>query len=172
MGAALCAATNDWVARELLDREPRLRASILVPPHNVELALKEIERVANDRRFVQVLLFAMGDMLLGRRLSGSEAAEWGIVHRAVPSGRLDAELDELVDQLASGPTVISMISPAVRSNRLYRSSGGLRSFPSTASRYSPAVTLTPGCVSGARSWGFQFSPSYTRANRYRPFSTR
>jgi predicted TIM-barrel fold metal-dependent hydrolase len=68
MAAALCAAINDWVARELLDREPRLRASILVPPHNPELALNEIERVATDRRFVQVLLFAMGDMLLGRRL--------------------------------------------------------------------------------------------------------
>jgi uncharacterized protein len=56
------------MAKELLDREPRLRASILVLLHNPELALAEIERVAADRRFVQVLLFAMGDMLLGRRL--------------------------------------------------------------------------------------------------------
>ncbi len=38
MAAALCAAMNDWVASELLDREPRLRASILVPPHSPELA--------------------------------------------------------------------------------------------------------------------------------------
>src|SRR5712691_3763386 len=68
MAAALCAAVNDWVARELLDREPRLRASILVPAHNPALAVKEIERVAQDRRFVQVLLLAMGEMLLGRRL--------------------------------------------------------------------------------------------------------
>jgi uncharacterized protein len=56
------------VAKELLDREPRLRASILVPAHNPALAVKEIERLAPDRRFVQVLLFAMGEMLLGRRL--------------------------------------------------------------------------------------------------------
>jgi len=68
MAAALCAAVNDWTARELLDREPRLRASILVPTHSPALAVDEIERVAADRRFVQVLLFAMGDMLLGRRL--------------------------------------------------------------------------------------------------------
>src|SRR5262247_1064866 len=68
MAAALCAAVNDWVARELLDREPRLRASILVPAHSAELAVAEIERLAADRRFVQVLLPAMGDMLLGRRL--------------------------------------------------------------------------------------------------------
>jgi hypothetical protein len=68
MAAALCAAVNDWVAKELLDREPRLRASILVPAHNPALAVAEIERLAGDRRFVQVLLLAMGEMLLGRRL--------------------------------------------------------------------------------------------------------
>jgi predicted TIM-barrel fold metal-dependent hydrolase len=67
MAMALCSAINDWVAKELLDREPRLRASILVPVHNPERAVAEIERVAADRRFVQVLLLAMGDMLLGRR---------------------------------------------------------------------------------------------------------
>jgi predicted TIM-barrel fold metal-dependent hydrolase len=67
MAMALCAAVNDWVAKELLDREPRLRASILVPVHNPERAAAEITRVAVDRRFVQVLLFAMGDTLLGRR---------------------------------------------------------------------------------------------------------
>ena len=68
MAAGLCKAVNDWTARELLDREPRLRASIVVPVHNPTLAVAEIERAARDRRFVQVLLFAMGDMLLGRRL--------------------------------------------------------------------------------------------------------
>ena len=67
MAAALCAAVNDWTAKELLDREPRLRASILLPAHNPALALREIERLAPDRRFVQVLLLAMGEMLLGRR---------------------------------------------------------------------------------------------------------
>jgi hypothetical protein len=68
MAAALCTAVNDWVTHELLDREPRLRASILVPAHNPALAVKEIERRASDRRFVQVLLLAMGEMLLGRRV--------------------------------------------------------------------------------------------------------
>lgn len=67
MAMALCAAVNDWTAKELLDREPRLRGSILVPLHNPEHALEEIKRVAADRRFVQVLLFAMGDAPLGRR---------------------------------------------------------------------------------------------------------
>jgi 2-(1,2-epoxy-1,2-dihydrophenyl)acetyl-CoA isomerase len=44
-------------------------------------------------------------LLLGRELSGAEAAEWGLIHRAVPDGELDAAVDELVAELASGPTV-------------------------------------------------------------------
>jgi predicted TIM-barrel fold metal-dependent hydrolase len=68
MAAAICAAVNDWTAHALLDREPRLRASILVPMHNPALAVAEIERKASDRRFVQVLVLAMGEMLLGRRI--------------------------------------------------------------------------------------------------------
>jgi predicted TIM-barrel fold metal-dependent hydrolase len=67
MAAALCSAVNDWVAKELLDIEPRLRASILLPAHDVELSLREIERVAPDGRFVQALFLAMGEAPLGRR---------------------------------------------------------------------------------------------------------
>jgi len=44
-------------------------------------------------------------LLLGRRLDGREAADWGLVHRAVPAERLDDEVVELVDRLANGPTV-------------------------------------------------------------------
>jgi 2-(1,2-epoxy-1,2-dihydrophenyl)acetyl-CoA isomerase len=44
-------------------------------------------------------------LLLGRELSGTEAADWGLVHRAVPAGELDAAVEEVVQQLAGGPTV-------------------------------------------------------------------
>jgi 2-(1,2-epoxy-1,2-dihydrophenyl)acetyl-CoA isomerase len=44
-------------------------------------------------------------LLLGRKLTGKEAAEWGLVHRAVPVTELDATVDELLAQLATGPTV-------------------------------------------------------------------
>jgi 2-(1,2-epoxy-1,2-dihydrophenyl)acetyl-CoA isomerase len=44
-------------------------------------------------------------LLLGRRLDGREAAEWGLVHRAVPADGLDAEVDAVVERLAGGPTV-------------------------------------------------------------------
>jgi predicted TIM-barrel fold metal-dependent hydrolase len=67
MAAALCKAVNGWIACEWLDREPRLRASILVPPQDAELAAAEIERCAADPRFVQVLLLVMGDRPLGHR---------------------------------------------------------------------------------------------------------
>src|SRR3712207_1302239 len=56
MAIALCRAVNDWIAREWLDAEPRLRASIVVPPQAPDLAAEEIERLAPDRRFVSVLL--------------------------------------------------------------------------------------------------------------------
>jgi 2-(1,2-epoxy-1,2-dihydrophenyl)acetyl-CoA isomerase len=44
-------------------------------------------------------------LLLGRALSGIEAAEWGAIHRAVPPADLDGAVEELVDKLATGPTV-------------------------------------------------------------------
>lgn len=69
MAAALCRAANDWMAREWLDREPKLRAGILVPVEDPGLAVEEIERRAADRRFVQVLLFGAGETLLGRRVN-------------------------------------------------------------------------------------------------------
>jgi 2-(1,2-epoxy-1,2-dihydrophenyl)acetyl-CoA isomerase len=44
-------------------------------------------------------------LLLGRKLGGTEAAEWGLIHRAVPAGEVDQVTDELVATLAAGPTV-------------------------------------------------------------------
>ncbi len=67
MGAAMARGVNDWIAREWLDRDSRLRASIVVPQQNPEMAVEEIERVAADKRFVQVLLLVGGEITLGRR---------------------------------------------------------------------------------------------------------
>jgi len=44
-------------------------------------------------------------LLLGRKLSGAEAASWGLIHRAVHDAELDAEVAALVGRLAAGPTV-------------------------------------------------------------------
>ena len=67
MSAAFCTAVNEWLAREWLDKDTRLRGSILVPTENPELAVEEIERRADDKRFVQVLMYAMNEKPLGRR---------------------------------------------------------------------------------------------------------
>ena len=66
MGAAICSAVNDWIIEHWLDREPRLRASIVVPAQAPLLAVEEIERRAADQRFVQVLLPVACEMMLGR----------------------------------------------------------------------------------------------------------
>jgi hypothetical protein len=66
LAAALARALNDWIAAEWLGREPRLRASILIPLQDPDLAVAEIERRAGDPRFVQVMVLAMGDMPLGK----------------------------------------------------------------------------------------------------------
>lgn len=44
-------------------------------------------------------------LLLGRVLGGAEAAQWGLVHQAVPADELDAAAAEVVGRLAAGPTV-------------------------------------------------------------------
>jgi uncharacterized protein len=67
MGNAFASAVNDWLAKEWLDQDSRLRGSIVVPTQNVEHAVDEIERCAKDPRFVQVLLLASMDNPLGKR---------------------------------------------------------------------------------------------------------
>jgi 2-(1,2-epoxy-1,2-dihydrophenyl)acetyl-CoA isomerase len=44
-------------------------------------------------------------LLLGRKLSGRDAHEWGLIHESVPAADLDHAVQQLVDRLASGPTV-------------------------------------------------------------------
>ncbi len=44
-------------------------------------------------------------VMLGRRITGVEAADLGLIHRAVPTPDLAATTDALVDELAGGPTV-------------------------------------------------------------------
>ena len=55
------------------------------------------------RRIGEVLAREM--LVLGRAVSGAEAAEWGMVHASRPAAELDGAADEVVAHLASGPTV-------------------------------------------------------------------
>lgn len=65
---ALARAANDWQIAEWLDKEPRLRASIVVPSQIPHLAAQEIERVAGHPGFVQVLLPVRSHHPYGSRL--------------------------------------------------------------------------------------------------------
>ncbi len=80
MAAGFCRAINDWIAAEWLARDPRLRASIVVPMQAPDLAVEEIERRAADNRFVSILVLAQGEtaarpapLLAG--LAGGRAAQ-------------------------------------------------------------------------------------------------
>ena len=86
MGAGFARAINDWMAKEWLDKELRLRASIVIPTQNAELAVEEIDRVAPDRRFVQVLMPLMLDAPLGKRQS------WPIYAAAEKTGCRSASM--------------------------------------------------------------------------------
>ena len=65
---ALASAVNDWQIAEWLGREPRLRASIVVPSQIPHLAAREIDRVGDHPGFVQVALPVRTPHPLGSRL--------------------------------------------------------------------------------------------------------
>jgi predicted TIM-barrel fold metal-dependent hydrolase len=65
--AALAQAINDWQIAEWLDPEPRLRAALVVPCDDGELAAAEVRRLGHDRRFVQILLPVRTGEPLGKR---------------------------------------------------------------------------------------------------------
>ncbi|MCT7659073.1 enoyl-CoA hydratase/isomerase family protein [Mycobacterium deserti] len=44
-------------------------------------------------------------LLLGEKVTGTDAADWGLIHRCVDGSELDDVVEELVTRLASGPTV-------------------------------------------------------------------
>ena len=67
--AALVSAVNDWQIAEWLEPEPRLRASIVVPSQQPELAAQEIRRVGDQQGFVQVFLPARSAIPYGNRLN-------------------------------------------------------------------------------------------------------
>lgn len=64
--AAVASAVNDWQRERWLDADPRLHASVIVPTQAPEAAAREIDRVATDGRFVQVLMYVRDRMPLGR----------------------------------------------------------------------------------------------------------
>lgn len=127
LAAALCRAMNDWIAAEWLDKEPRLRAAMVVPAQNAELAVEEIERRVGDRRFVSIQLLALGETPLGRRVHWpiyAAAERHGLPvdihagssyrHPPTPSGWGSFALEDYVDMSAGFMSqLISLVTEGV-----------------------------------------------------------
>lgn len=79
---ALAGAVNDWLVGEWLDKESRLRASVVVAAQFPELAAREITRMARHPGFVQVLLPVRSERPYGNPLYDplyQAAADHGLV---------------------------------------------------------------------------------------------
>ena len=78
---AMCRAVNEWQIEYFLQPEPRLKGSILVPQEDAAASVAEIERLADDPRFVQVALHGRSAEPLGRR------RYWPIYEAAIRANR-------------------------------------------------------------------------------------
>jgi enoyl-CoA hydratase/carnithine racemase len=73
---------------------PSSRLGILINHENIE----RLTLAVGAKRAGEILF-------TGRQLGGDEAAAWGLVNRAVPPGELEAAVEELAEQVASGAPI-------------------------------------------------------------------
>jgi len=125
--AAVASAINDWVREEFLARSDRLRASVVVSSVSPDDAVSEIERVAEDPRFVQVLLPVRSDLPWGHknnhpifaaaRSAGLQVGlhAWGRAGKApTPSGFTTTYLEDYFgNQPIAQAQVLSFVSEGV-----------------------------------------------------------
>lgn len=65
---ALASAVNDWLIENWLEKDQRLRASIVIPARDPAAAAREINRVGGHPGFVQVLMPVRSEQLYGQRI--------------------------------------------------------------------------------------------------------
>jgi uncharacterized protein len=68
LAAALARAVNDWIIAEWLERDSRLKASLVIPARDPVAMISEIQRVGSYPGFVQVLLPVRHSQLWGQRI--------------------------------------------------------------------------------------------------------
>lgn len=127
LAASLATAINQWQIDEWLEKEPRLRASIVVPSQNPQRAAQEIDRFGDHPGFVQVVLpvrseapygnlrydpiYAAAvrhDLVVGIHYGGAPG------HPSTPSGWALTYLEEFADMAQVFQSqVISLISEGV-----------------------------------------------------------
>ncbi len=82
--AAFCRALNGWIAAEWLGRDSRLRASIVVPMLNAELAVEDPRAVVDIGVPIRGIVFHKPGEYLFQVLSGDEViGEKGLMVAAV-----------------------------------------------------------------------------------------
>jgi uncharacterized protein len=125
--AAVASAINDWLRDEFLGRDSRLRASLVLSTVSTDDAVSEIERMGEDRRFVQVLLPARSDLPWAHKNSQAIFAAagdhglqvglhaWGRAGKApTPSGFATTYLEDyLGNQPIAQAQVLSFVSEGV-----------------------------------------------------------
>jgi uncharacterized protein len=125
---AFTRAVNDWLRAEWLDRDERLRASMVVCTIDPEAAAAEIERLSGDDRFVQVLLPVRTDISYGNKYYHPVYAAaqrhglviglhaWGrVAHAATPTGLTRSYLEDYLgnSQFAVQAQVVSMVCEGI-----------------------------------------------------------
>ncbi len=65
--AAYCRAVNDWTIDCWLERDGRLRGSLTLPLQDIDASVKEVRRIGEDPRIVQVLLSVGSNVPYGNR---------------------------------------------------------------------------------------------------------
>jgi predicted TIM-barrel fold metal-dependent hydrolase len=124
---AIAAALNDWVRAEFLERDDRLRASVVVSTVDPDDAVSEIERTGGDPRFVQVLLPVRSSVPWGNKVNHRifEAAvrhdlrvalhAWGRAGNAsTPSGFTSTYLEDYVgNQPIAQAQILSLVCEGV-----------------------------------------------------------
>jgi predicted TIM-barrel fold metal-dependent hydrolase len=80
LSAAMAFAANEYQLEGWNRRDPRLKASVVIPYENSEMSCAEIRKRAGDRRFAHVLFLSRTSELLGKR------RYWPIFEAAVEAG--------------------------------------------------------------------------------------
>ncbi len=95
LGLSLVLASDFAVVAE----DARVRAPFtemgITPDSGTSWLLPRLAGVARAKRM----------LMLGEEVSGAEAAEWGLIHRAVPEDQVDHEADALAERLGDSATV-------------------------------------------------------------------
>ena len=100
-GAALGAGCQLAVACDLAIAAEDARVGIPSSRLGILINFENVERLSHA-----VGLKRAGELLFtGRQLRGPEAADWGLVNRAVPAEELDAAVEEMAELVATGAPI-------------------------------------------------------------------